>query len=488
MRKQAFFSIVSTFLFLLSAQASALSQDAIAAYVEPSEQAETSQIQVASGTFTLATVDGTELLLFDESSQLVTSVDTIKQVFTEEFYANLDFDSRAESITASLLSFNASRKADEALCRQYTGTDRWPCTDHNSCLFACRSVPICATAMSTQAFTTEMKSFVGSTDSITSNVDAFLANSESMKGSIASVDAQITRANSMKSSVNTVKANKLFGTCSGCFDFCKPIAYNTNSLNSVLDSLNSLKAGLGGLSEVESRTSLLEEALQARLDYLETRGDRFQQLTTRTNNALNDLRGRKLSFEKEVSDSTVSAGFAELENTSSTIAILGNGKRFQQAFALEQGFFTKSATLNNSMARWLNESKTMQKAKEDCKLVLDRAGELLLENDELRGEFDDLMYSYTDAEKSSKKPVSSSRISGLKTEFKRVAQEGEQLITKKVLSGTPTGKTGSSSNDVDSQLEQAKKTIKQLGCPITTSIIFLTLFSSFALAVSSRRK
>lgn len=354
-----------TQLFLLAFSANAVSQETLAAYTEPSEQVETSSIQIASGSFTLVTVDGTELLLFNESSQqLVTSSDAMRQVFTEEFYANLDYTVRVESMKSNLSLFNASRKADEALCKQYTGTDNWPCTDHNSCLFACRSVPICASALSTQKFTQEMKSIVDSFNSMNSNVQSFYADADSMAGSIASVDAQISRINSIKSSVNTVKTNKLFGTCGDCFDFCKPIGYNTNALNSVLDGLNSLKSGIGGLSEVESRTSLLKEALQARLDYLETRGERFQQLTGKTNTALNDLRGRKLAFEKEVSDSTISTGFTELENTSSTIAILGNGKRFQDAFALEQGFFTKSSALNASMTRLLNESSSLAKAKQ----------------------------------------------------------------------------------------------------------------------------
>ncbi len=468
-------------LFAFAAFATAVSQEKIGEYTEPGEQATLSTISVESGTYTLATVDGTELLLFEESTQkLVTDFNKIHSIFKEEYYKSIDYDARIEAIKANMTVFNASRQPDEAQCKQYTGTDRWPCTDKNSCLFACRSVPICLSAASTEEFISEIKSMVDTTAAMNNNVSILLDNVNSVKESTSALDAEIARINDVKAEINTLKNNKLMSTCGQCYNFCKPINFNVNALNSVLNELNSLKTQFNQFTQVESRARLLADAAQERLDYLEARGKRFQGLTYAVNIALNDLRGRKITLEQQISEPTVETGIQELENVSTQMTLLGNSKRYSQAFELEEEFFSNADNANNTMNFWLDESKQLKKLKDDAKRVLERLDELLTEDDSLRANLTRLTDDYDYAEKQAKAPVNSSKVNALKEKFKGITEDGEKLITAKVLSGTPTGKNGGKTSNVTVYIEQATEIIKKTGlCPTSTGAI--VLLAAFAL-------
>ena len=135
--------------------------DFIAPYLQQGEHAPTSEVVVGVQTYTLVNLSGTYAFVVRMGAagyEFVQDKALVEQALRQRMLVDINVPGRVDAAWMKLLEFNASRQPAEATCKQYTGTDRIACfynasePDRSlkvlSCTRACRSVPICQTAVS----------------------------------------------------------------------------------------------------------------------------------------------------------------------------------------------------------------------------------------------------------------------------------------------------------------------------------------------------
>jgi hypothetical protein len=99
----------------------------------------------ADGNYYVVSADGVETYVLDAASgKAVSSLDDIRSLLEQDVRKSEGYDAMVSSALGFTSQVNDAKKASEDKCVQYIGDDGDPgCTDRQSCLASCFSVPLC---------------------------------------------------------------------------------------------------------------------------------------------------------------------------------------------------------------------------------------------------------------------------------------------------------------------------------------------------------
>ncbi|MEM3030831.1 MAG: hypothetical protein QXH27_03795 [Candidatus Micrarchaeia archaeon] len=477
--------LVLAVLALVMSQSSALTVDHILQnYTEPDENITKEAFSTDEGSFVIASVDGTEMFLFRETpagASLVREGAEIQRVLEKRFYKSINYDAREASIEGLVREFNASRdrgredqETGEFNCKRKTGTDKYPCVDRDSCLFACRSVPICETTVRVEALLFVIRDMVNNftlMDSLVASVlDDISANALAAGGS--AIDVQRARITQLSNAVNAIQSSRLVAPCPDCIQYCR-FRYNLTALAQANSELASLKTDLAGLSGIPGRAANIKSRGDDRISYVENRTARLAALASTMAITLGDFGSRRASLALKVSDPSLEDAYAELRNISDAVIALKSRGLFEQAFRKGLEFEQKAGELNASLNQREAEYAALLAAKAEAENVLNKTDALLSANDSLRDNLTLLQEQYDAIAAALSPPVPAANLAPYASELRRISAEGQAIISQKILTTPPEEQAQALA------LSQLKKYMPEQCAAVVPAVILLLYVFAF---------
>ncbi|MFA6035435.1 MAG: hypothetical protein WC759_00570 [Candidatus Micrarchaeia archaeon] len=270
------FGILALLLALASVVHAQNASAVITPYLLPGETYSLDSFSLNGGNYTLVSVGNKPYFLLEQAGEEyvhVEDVGRVQSLLTQKRLATIDVDVRISNLSMHLLNFNASR-GKERLCKQYTGLiithegnpdEERPCFFNStspevvklclngsqdlphetcappiqSCLVACRTVPICFTALANNLPAIyEIYYFKKSINEMDAGVSALLAELPSVRTlESAEMNESAGLLANIRIARNNADNNGLFSS----YDFCENVVYNLTALDSagaILDGMN----------------------------------------------------------------------------------------------------------------------------------------------------------------------------------------------------------------------------------------------------------
>ncbi|OIO20931.1 hypothetical protein COV61_03390 [Candidatus Micrarchaeota archaeon CG11_big_fil_rev_8_21_14_0_20_47_5] len=198
--------------------------------------------------------------------QLLQDKEKLREVLTllyeRQGYAASSY-SEIPKLKEYLNSFSQSRQPGEAMCRQYIGTDLYPCYDRDSCYKSCYT-PLCNPLAlgGGWTFIDLIVSFENDTDYLgrylanaNSTIDAFEQNP-----SEETFDASYSLVSDLNKKATKIKSNDLFDA----YQLCYPVEYDMVSLVKAKMLLEKIERESLPFLEIGKRTEEAAENAQKR--------------------------------------------------------------------------------------------------------------------------------------------------------------------------------------------------------------------------------
>jgi len=340
--------------------------DGIAQYIEPQENYTFQSISVPSGNFVLATIEGKETFMLDSQDKSVNDSTLINKIFIEKIYKNADFNSAIELLEIHALNFNRSRDPEEKLCRQYTGTDRFNCTDHDSCLASCYSVPVCTLMIAAEGFLPAISNWSALVYQLDGNFTSLRNQIPQISdsGSSSSARSQISSITSLASLVKgTILLKKMY---EGGFEFCPISNYNATSLLEADSLLSTLSENLKALSGVGARTNSLLSNMEERMNYIEERDEKYRVLSSKILSTRQFLSSDADASLLCINSTEIISQLEDLKNFTSEMQDLGKEKKYKEMFNKENEFDSLASGLNATIQ---DNDDICKEMKENLKII-----------------------------------------------------------------------------------------------------------------------
>lgn len=429
-----------TFIAVLVLLASLAWSDAvdtlIAGFKEPDESIERAVVNASGDSYTLVSVNGVDMLLVENRVPIiVTGQSNIEAVLKTNYYETKNVDGRIANIRADVDFYDGSGAAAEAECMRLTGIDKYPCVDQPTCLFACRSVPICQSIGNTNEFLFEIKAYNETHTLFESKLKELKTCLNYIKNGASHADDCITKWNAVKTEATNINRNKLVDTCGACYNFCPRHNYSTAAANNITNGLNSLKTDLGSLPQVSEYASQLSQRTDERMNYINTREARWQSLSSRSSAELADLKHQYDELSDIVTDLQTGNALKELQNLSAYMASNANGGLYARAFEAETQFFNKAGSINSTMAEEREKYADLQKTLNETKVVVETLESMVPANHSLWQNVSSIRIKYTNLKVLCNPPVVSGDMPQMTHDLAELKGEAEDLITKAVLAG-----------------------------------------------------
>jgi hypothetical protein len=202
---------------------------------------------------------GAELFVMekvDNRYYFINDKETIKEVLMAYYEENNNLSienqfERLEKAKEHTKNFFESRGEQEEKCKQYTGIDRLPCDDEDSCLVACRTVYICDTYSFGigKDFVNLILSYKTNTEKLDKYEEEYkeifdeVIEEKSLE-SLEEIEEYLTEIS--KTSKN-IELNELIET----YMFCPEISYKNSELTSAKSIVSDIKKSITPLYEID---------------------------------------------------------------------------------------------------------------------------------------------------------------------------------------------------------------------------------------------
>ena len=331
-------------LLLLLFAASALAQpdSFIQPYIQPGEFYYYQQTNYSSKTYFVVWVNATETFVLEQTAtgaySFVNSSSIILGVLRQNFLDTVSIDGELDGLRQRLADFNASRQPSQAECEVMTGTDHLPCTDPDSCLQACLSVPSCRAynQPSGGALVHAILEWRNNNSMLDGNLTLYASNLSFIEGRTGDIEIAVNSAemllDRMFQPVEAIGQNKLFRECPDCFNYCRPIPFDTLQLNASRSLLSALRRKLSRLDELPSVALLVQQRTYARTNRV-----RFQFMLENMTGELDNLTALAAPLAT-MRDRKLDEDMASLSSMLSQVRSYGQNENYGPAFELEDDF------------------------------------------------------------------------------------------------------------------------------------------------------
>lgn len=261
--------ILSLFCFVLFSQTVAQVANQ---YIEPSENYVLTKITSGGNDYWIINVNGRDELLIDSTPKLIQNKNEITNILITKFEEESMIEYKREQIHSFISQFQESQDPQRNTCEQYTGVDRMPCYDKESCLKSCYSVPIC--------------SMIRSEPFIFTILDWNIVR-EKVDESFSKVYDDLEKANTisgysrLRSSINILKSDMEEMEENGLYTvygFCGEMDLSYSSLNSATTTILEIEDSLSSEPTVRNKANELYTFTNERVNFLNERNRLYTEI------------------------------------------------------------------------------------------------------------------------------------------------------------------------------------------------------------------
>jgi len=318
-------------------------------YLLPGERFSVEEFSENGGSYTLISISREPaflLLAEDEGFSFVSAEGEIYDLLYLKALSETDVSELLDESLLLLQDFNESRLEGEGECKRQTGTDRFPCTDKDSCIVACRSVPNCEVALSYNIDSiNEIQAWLVASDMLSATV----ANAESTHFEVLesfeaeSLAGLMETEREARTLAQTIKQNALFECGPGGKCFCS-YSLDESSLDQSLELLESLNSSLTYIEQLPSVAALMATSTEERTS-MKGEGDMYALVLSDAEEGLDRLRAKTDASLIFVRDDGLLTGFNELQATLTTLNFAIQEKDYVEAEQIAMAFNSKLSDL-----------------------------------------------------------------------------------------------------------------------------------------------
>jgi hypothetical protein len=349
----------------------------------------------ADGNYVFVSVDGKETYVADNGTgKTLRDRQQLLALLVADAKNRTNFAAAVASATSFPSEINATKMGLEAKCIQYTGTDTHECTDRQSCVVACKSVPYCSGAdgqsgpgfsdgfwEAVMQWTADRKQFDSLISSDAAGMEGIGSDSSLVEKKLAIANDLLSQAKKLANS--TLFLNRTDDGCSGsnatrrCYEYCSKVNYSESRITAEIANLNALKNAYATIESQQQRTDAILNQSAQNDYYLSTRAGLFQDLRVRMQNKIKMLNESSTSLSQKVNDTAITGMLASISDLSSKIVEDGNAGLYRKALASKAAYDAKEKELNDRISSDLNAYLGLNSGMESLKAKAKNASWLI---------------------------------------------------------------------------------------------------------------
>ncbi len=337
MNARALFILFAMFMVLYPTTVAQVAK----AYAEPGETVTVSKFTVDGQSYWFVYIDGEETFIVDSNKDIIRNQTRLRQVLADYSREAFNYEEKSNELRDAYNNFVSSMYPEKAKCEQYTGVDRMECYDKESCLVSCRSVPYCGRQVREDLINGLIK-WNADRNSIDSEISSINESLSSLPEDATFYSKMSSKISSLVSDLKSWQKSYLYTT-----QFCDPMNINYSEADHVKSLLDDFYTFYGGMSAVYSRADLIFRRGENRIQYIETREERYNSLYSNLTKTLSELQSIYLKANFTSSDYSKQLSYSNkvLQNVSSFRSM---GK-YKEALALGESLQSNLSKLRNDI-------------------------------------------------------------------------------------------------------------------------------------------
>ena len=306
---------------------------------------------LCDGNYYLVSAGGHETYVVDGSNgSAVKDVSKLTGLLEQDAQDRAGYESKISSAISFPSDVGAAKAASEAKCLQYIGDDSDPgCTDRQSCLVSCFSVPQCEIIVQSGGFLEAAMEWDFKRKEYSSVLGAYSDGIDAIRFDSRAIDGKMSLLSNLSALAANMSQNSIFLTkgdagCSGknitrrCYEYCPRIDYSASRIQTQLQDLAALKTALSTIASQGLRAEAIANQSAANDAYLSSRGRDYEEFRLRMKNDIRTLKAESAELAKTVKDPSIALAISRLENLSEKAKNYSDSGHYKKALAMRQEF------------------------------------------------------------------------------------------------------------------------------------------------------
>jgi len=306
-------------------------------YVEPAETYILTKITSGGNNYWIVNIQGEDTLLINSTPSLITDQETIYDVILTQFREESMVDYKKEQVKQSVTTFYNSQYPERSICEQYTGVDKMPCFNKESCLKACYAVPICSMVKS-EPFIMTIKDWVEKKDQVDESYNSTLNKIDSAVylSDYSSLDSSL---NGLKNDMEEMEENGLYSV----YGFCKDMDISYNSISSAKSLILDIEEALSNEKAVQNKANNIYKLTTERVNFLNERSNLYNDAYMKVLNLFKECED---NYKKSnVYDSDVELKLATASTYTNTMLEIKNEGNYRIAINKSNEYYSNLSSL-----------------------------------------------------------------------------------------------------------------------------------------------
>lgn len=337
---------------------------------EPDQNVQT-QALFAAGNYALVTADGVEAYVADAGTgTAVKDRQRLQEILSADTKNRRGFASKLSLALGLDEAVLAAKKNDEEKCVQYLGLEMHPCTDRESCIISCFSVPQCSGGpLYSDGFLEAFMDWNAIRQRFDSLILAYSNRQERMADDASAIDQKIAILDELSPLASNLSKNPIFLNrsdegCSGggvarCYEYCPKVDYSAEKIAAGRQNLAGLKSALESLHRQGLRAEGILNRSEQNDAYLSSRGRDYEEFRLDMLQQIRNLNESAEALSKMVLDPEVDALIGSLSNFSSGVAADGDGGLYRKALGKKPAFYAKANAISGRIASDLEARESL---------------------------------------------------------------------------------------------------------------------------------
>lgn len=221
-------------------------------------------------------------MLIDSKPSLIIDKNNIENVLLTKFDEESMIEYKRTQIKEFILQFNESQYPNRATCEKYTGVDRMPCYDRDSCLKSCYSVPVCSLVKS-EPFIFTIRDWNIARLKVNKSLMEVLEKWENAKtqSDYSSLKSSI---NVLKNDMEDMEENGLYSV----YGFCKDMDISYDSLDSAKSIISLIETTVSSKNSIKQKATNMYDLTTERVNFIKTRPALYTDIHLKVSDSFDD--------------------------------------------------------------------------------------------------------------------------------------------------------------------------------------------------------
>ncbi|MCX8194773.1 MAG: hypothetical protein N3G22_01550 [Candidatus Micrarchaeota archaeon] len=304
---------------------------------------------LSKGDYYLVIADSVETYIVSGSGgPAINNTSLATEILQEDAKNRKGFEKLASSLAGLGSEILKAKEENEKKCMLFLGLDRMPCSDKESCILSCFSVPLCSGVIYADGFLEAFMEWNENRQKFGSLVSQYSENIDSIAESNEAASSKLQLLEelhelSINMSKNQLFLNRTDEGCSGkdakkCYEYCPKIDYSTKRIERAIEEMQALRVANEEIAKQAARAQAIVKNTLENEDYLSRRGREYAELKMRMWSDLRSLNRSFGAFSLLVEDPIAEEELANLSNLSSKIERHADAGEYRKALAAGKEF------------------------------------------------------------------------------------------------------------------------------------------------------